>query len=328
MEVDCVVARRLSTCVRWSWSGRRPHCPAVVITRSSSSSGQFRQTTAWWRCTSTRRRSWTRCSAIPAVRPTWNSGPPVASRPPPSELHCLPTTPSPSCVYRSRVISHWQSTSACSTVVTYPRYHDGWVAEWLACWTQAQKGPQVQIAAATLSGNSLRQTVHTHRASVHQAAKLVAALLRVAGVTAGLAESNGSLPPGLWLTSPAGWLPRTGIGSGTLHSVIEYGLAFTVTVSVRRGGTGQLPLVNEQLQCVQTVWYQPLMTLPSCGVPWTVNIAVVSSFNIVASVAVCICVISIFLTRRMNRWKQARHCIIHWLIVLCWSIQLHRCRCV
>jgi len=41
------------------------------------------------------------------------------------------------------------------------------------------------------------QTVHTHRASVHQAAKLVAALLKVAGVTAGLAESNGSLPLGL-----------------------------------------------------------------------------------------------------------------------------------
>jgi len=37
-----------------------------------------------------------------------------------------------------------------------------------------------------LSGNSLRQTVHTRRASVHQAAKLVAALLRVVGVTAGL----------------------------------------------------------------------------------------------------------------------------------------------
>jgi len=46
----------------------------------------------------------------------------------------------------------------------------------------------------TLSGNSLRQTAHTHCASVHQVAKLVAALLRVAGVTAGLAESNGSLP--------------------------------------------------------------------------------------------------------------------------------------
>jgi len=44
---------------------------------------------------------------------------------------------------------------------------------------------------------SLRQTVHTHRASVHQAAKLVAALLRVARVTAGLVESNGSLLLGL-----------------------------------------------------------------------------------------------------------------------------------
>ena len=32
---------------------------------------------------------------------------------------------------------------------------------------------------------------------------LVAALLRVAGITAGLAESNGSLPPGFSLTSSA-----------------------------------------------------------------------------------------------------------------------------
>ena len=70
----------------------------------------------------------------------------------------------------------------------------GSVAEWLACWTQVQKA-QVQIAVATLSGNSLRQTVHTHCASLHQAA--IAALLRVAEVTAGLAESNGSLPSGL-----------------------------------------------------------------------------------------------------------------------------------
>jgi len=51
----------------------------------------------------------------------------------------------------------------------------------------------VQIAIATLSGSSLRQTVHIHRPSVHPAAKLVAALLRVARVTAGLVESNGSL---------------------------------------------------------------------------------------------------------------------------------------
>ena len=64
----------------------------------------------------------------------------------------------------------------------------------------------------------------THCVSVHQAAKLVTALLRVVGVTAGLADSNGSLPPGLWLTSPAGWLRITWISSGTLRSVIEYGL--------------------------------------------------------------------------------------------------------
>ena len=73
----------------------------------------------------------------------------------------------------------------------------GSVAEWLACRTQAQQA-RVQIAVATLSGNSLsRLTVHTHCAAVHQPAKLVAALLRVAGVTVGLVESNGSLPPGL-----------------------------------------------------------------------------------------------------------------------------------
>jgi len=63
----------------------------------------------------------------------------------------------------------------------------------------------------------LGKLFNTHRSSVHQAAKLVAALLRVARVTAGLAESNGSLPPSWWLTSPTGWLPRTGISCRTLH---------------------------------------------------------------------------------------------------------------
>jgi len=58
-------------------------------------------------------------------------------------------------------------------------------------------GSKLHIAVATLSDNSLRQTVHTHCASVHQAAKLVATILRVAGVTAGLAESNGNVPSGL-----------------------------------------------------------------------------------------------------------------------------------
>ena len=48
-----------------------------------------------------------------------------------------------------------------------------------------------------VSGNNVRQTVYTHHASVRQAAKLVAALLRISRATAGLAASNGSLLLGL-----------------------------------------------------------------------------------------------------------------------------------
>jgi len=59
-----------------------------------------------------------------------------------------------------------------------------------------------------MSGNSLRQTVHTHRASVHQAAQLVVAVLRVARVTAGLAESNGSLPRAVLTNGHTGHVPR------------------------------------------------------------------------------------------------------------------------
>ena len=73
--------------------------------------------------------------------------------------------------------------------------HKGWLGSRVV---SLQKGPgsnQIAIERETLSDNSLRQTVHTHH--VHQAAKLVEALLRVAWVTASLAESNGSLPPGL-----------------------------------------------------------------------------------------------------------------------------------
>ena len=83
-------------------------------------------------------------------------------------------------------------------------------------------GPGFKSQSRRCRVTVLWKTVHTHCASVHQAAKLAAALLRTAGVTAGLAESTGSLPPGLWLTS----LPRTGTTSGTLRSVIEYWLPF------------------------------------------------------------------------------------------------------
>jgi len=91
---------------------------------------------------------------------------------------------------------HSLMTESCTVLMLIPflrrLYKGGSVAESLASGKA-----RVQIAVATLLGNSLRQTVHAHRASVYQAAKLVAALLRVVGVTAGLTESNGSLLPGL-----------------------------------------------------------------------------------------------------------------------------------
>jgi len=93
----------------------------------------------------------------------------------------------------------WSNLSEMTVLCCNLQFHGaycifgGSVAEWLACAGAIRPGFKLQL----LSGNSLRQAVYTHRASVHQAAKLVAALLRVARVTAGLAEGNGSLPPGL-----------------------------------------------------------------------------------------------------------------------------------
>ena len=114
------------------------------------------------------------------------------------DVHCSKSllNKTMSCLSYKYTTVHSQLNSHHVVYIVATKNTGGSVAEWLACWTQEQK-VWVQIAAATLSGNSLKQTVHTHRASVHQAAKLVAALLKVAGVTAGLAESNGSLPPGL-----------------------------------------------------------------------------------------------------------------------------------
>ena len=67
---------------------------------------------------------------------------------------------------------------------------------WLGSIVVSALDSGAECPGSNRSRDSLRQTVHAHCASVHQTAKLVAALLRVAGVTAGLAESSGSLPPG------------------------------------------------------------------------------------------------------------------------------------
>ena len=132
-----------------------------------------------------------------------------------------------SCTYIGTIVSF----SALTLLVGWQEGHpasrklSGGVLVWLSAWREVQISIQPSwchchsVSLASVK-SSLMQTVHTHRTSLHQAAKLIAALLRVVGVTAGLAASNGSLSPALWLTSPAGWLPRTGISSGTLRSAI------------------------------------------------------------------------------------------------------------
>jgi len=80
------------------------------------------------------------------------------------------------------------------------RYYDcGWLgSRVVSVLDSGAEGPGFKLQPRRCRVTSfLRQTVHTHCASVHQAAKLVATLLRVARVTAGLVETNGSLPPGL-----------------------------------------------------------------------------------------------------------------------------------
>jgi len=92
----------------------------------------------------------------------------------------------------------------------------GSVAEWLGnrTWDQQVAGSNPGRRAADCDSRQC--------ATVTKQYNLVPANGRwcsAAGeVTVGLVESNGSLPPGLWHRSPAGWLPRTAVSSGTLRS--------------------------------------------------------------------------------------------------------------
>jgi len=93
--------------------------------------------------------------------------------------------------------ANWSSQTGVPFNVLQTHLQGGSVAEWLVSVLDSgaeEPGFKSQPRRCRVS---LRQTVYTHCAPVHHAAKLVAAVLRIAGVTAGLAESNGSLPPGL-----------------------------------------------------------------------------------------------------------------------------------
>jgi len=91
---------------------------------------------------------------------------------------------------------------------------------------------RVQIAVATLSGNSLRQTVYTHRASVHQAAKLVAALLSLKGCGGNCRPGGKQWQPTvefmIHVTCRLSAKNRDQLRNPTLRSVIEYGLLFYI----------------------------------------------------------------------------------------------------
>jgi len=113
--------------------------------------------------------------------------------PPPKKLLLSLGSPGPHLIHGS--LHPDESTAQKASLFSTAHGCDGWLGSRVV--SVLDSGAEVQIAVATLSVNIRRQTAHTHCASVHQAAKLVAALLRAAGVTAGLAESNGSLPPGL-----------------------------------------------------------------------------------------------------------------------------------
>ena len=86
-------------------------------------------------------------------------------------------------------------------------YHYGWIgSRVVSVLDSGAEGPGFKSQPRRCRVTVLGQTAHTLCASVHQAAKLIAALLRVAGVTAGLVESNWQFTAG-FITSPADWLP-------------------------------------------------------------------------------------------------------------------------
>ena len=74
----------------------------------------------------------------------------------------------------------------------YSKWLRGWFgSRVVSVLDSGAEGPVFKSQPRRCRVTVLGKTVHTHRASVHQAAKLVAAaLFRVARVTAGLAESN------------------------------------------------------------------------------------------------------------------------------------------
>ena len=120
---------------------------------------------------------------------------------------------------------------------------------WLSGWVVGCQTCDQQVAGSNPSRPAVEcktgQVVYT-RTSVTKQYNLIPANGRwcsAAGeVTTGLVESNGSLPPGLCLRSPAGWMLRTGISSGTRRSfrAPELYPATDLVISACRSFRGQV----------------------------------------------------------------------------------------
>ena len=94
---------------------------------------------------------------------------------------------------------HHATCLAADSVIMETYYYGpiGWLGSRVVnVLDSGAEGPGFKSQSRRCRVTNCRQTVYTHRASVHQAAESVAALLRVARVTAGLAESSGSLTAG------------------------------------------------------------------------------------------------------------------------------------
>jgi len=100
----------------------------------------------------------------------------------------------------------WVKKVSCSTVIDISKATIGWLgSRVVSVLDSGAEGPgfksQPRRCRVTVLGKLFTPIVPLF---TKHAAKLVAVLLSVARVTAGLAESNGSPPPGLLFTSPAG----------------------------------------------------------------------------------------------------------------------------
>ena len=98
--------------------------------------------------------------------------------------------------------------------------------------------------------------------------------VQIAATLLGNSLANCSRP--LCLTSPAGWLPRTGISSRTVHFVIEYGLPYPFSLQY-----SDMVLWS----CVSAVHFKWMKTVPLKHQDYLLTVHVLMNLRLTESVA-------------------------------------------